>query len=331
MRALLIGNYGVGNFGDEALKNYFVSAFPDIEWTVVTNEWRMKNEELRLNAHSQFFIRNSSFVPRLPYGLRSLFTPWWKTIRALCTCDVVVFGGGTLFTDIESPKACGLWGWHASWARRCGKPYVLAFQGIGPFRTYLGGKRAEKAVKNAAFVSVRDHASRARVDAWRKDTVLTFDPAVLYFADHMGAARHGGKTLIVIPRENPTDAFFLKLKLRMADARFTGARILSFKPDDAHERSVCARIREESGKDVPVTEVRTVADLERGLQDASLIFTQRFHGAIAAMALGIPFETVAQNAGDKLSAMSAGPDRAACVQSAGEGERALKEFLAGKR
>lgn len=310
MKALLIGNYGVGNFGDEALKEYFLSAFPEVEWTVVTNGTRDKG--------------HGTTVPRLPFGLRSLFTPWWRTLRALRRCDVVIFGGGTLFTDIESPRACALWGWHAFWARRCGKPYVLAFQGIGPFRTKKGEHRAWRAVRYAAHISVRDSASKKRVDAWRADAVETFDPAIAYFADFMGTVRHGGKTLIVIPRENATDTFITKAKRMAADKnRFTGVRVLSFKPDDARERSVCAHF-----DGAQVVAIHSVSDLERALTDVSFILTQRFHGAIAALATHTPFEAVPQKEGDKLSTATTSLHRDDCMRLAKEGECALRDFLA---
>lgn len=74
MHCVLIGNYGVGNFGDEALKEYFLSAFPDITWSVVSA--RPSGEEL----------------PRLPGGFRSLFSHWWKTLGAIRNTDAVVFG-----------------------------------------------------------------------------------------------------------------------------------------------------------------------------------------------------------------------------------------------
>lgn len=309
MRALLIGNYGVGNFGDEALKEYFVAAFPEVEWTVVSA------------------TPGKGIVPRLPFGFRSLFAPWWKTISAIRRSDVVIFGGGTLFTDIESPKACALWEWHAFWARRCGKPYVLAFQGVGPFRTKKGEHRAWRAVRYAAHVSVRDSASKKRVDAWRPDAVEAFDPAILYFSDFMGTVRHGGKTLIVIPRENATDTFIAKAKRMAADKnRFTGVRVLSFKPDDPRERSICTRF-----EDAHVVAVHSVADLERALTDVSFILTQRYHGAIAALATRTPFEAVPQKEGDKLASATPRLLRDDCMRLAKEGESALRGFLAGIR
>ena len=34
MRLLLVGNYGVGNLGDEALREYFLKRFPEVQGEV---------------------------------------------------------------------------------------------------------------------------------------------------------------------------------------------------------------------------------------------------------------------------------------------------------
>ena len=109
MRCLLISNYGTGNHGDVALKEYFLTRFPEVEWIV-------------LSANAQ----SPRDVPRLPFGLRSLFTtPWWRTLAALRSSDAVIFGGGSLFTDVESVRACLLWWWHACVARMLDRKSVV--------------------------------------------------------------------------------------------------------------------------------------------------------------------------------------------------------------
>ena len=115
MRCVLVGNYSVGNIGDEALKEYFLSEFPDISWSVVSANPTDPRD-----------------VPRLPLGIRSLFTNWWKTINAIRHADALIFGGGSLFTDIESVWACVIWRAYALLASWCKVPVMLAFQGAGP-------------------------------------------------------------------------------------------------------------------------------------------------------------------------------------------------------
>jgi len=149
-------------------------------------------------------------VPRLPLGFRSLLRPWWRTLSAFRSCDAVVFGGGSLFTDTESVKACFLWGWHAWMARVFHKPIILAFQGIGPFRTKMGEGVARRVVQWASFVSVRDDASFVRVRSLGKDTkiVQSWDPAILLM-DEEKMPREPKNVFTVIPRGNIGEDFYV--------------------------------------------------------------------------------------------------------------------------
>lgn len=282
MRCILIGNYGVGNLGDEALKEYFLSAFPEITWTVVS-------------AHP-----DPHEVPRLPFGLRSLFAPWWRTLRALRRCDAVVFGGGSLFTDVESSKACFLWWWHGFVARLFGKPLVLAFQGIGPFMTVRGEWCARWILKRTAFVSVRDQESAERVGVWIKDglgVMQTFDPVLSLLTLEK---QPSGDTLAVIPRMNSRGALEKAAKDLLMLKQPEEIRILSMQPEDAGEWKVCERLRDGLRSEASVHPVRSIHDLTRELLKCSSAVTERYHGALAAAAMGIPVEIVSQGLGDKL-------------------------------
>ena len=96
MRYLLVGNYGVGNAGDEILKDYFLERFPGIEW-IVCSACPVSGE-----------------VWRLPAGVRSFLSfKWLYTLWVLRKSDGMVFGGGSLFTDVESVRACFVWFAHA--------------------------------------------------------------------------------------------------------------------------------------------------------------------------------------------------------------------------
>ncbi|MEK7137506.1 MAG: polysaccharide pyruvyl transferase family protein, partial [Patescibacteria group bacterium] len=142
MQYLLVGNYGVSNAGDEILREYFLERFPEIDWKV-------------LSAHPE-----KGEFPRFPAGLRSFFSlRWLSTLRELRKADGMVFGGGSLLTDTESVRACFIWFLHAAAAWLLHKPIILAFQGIGPFRTKAGEWCSRWVVRRAAFISVRDEES----------------------------------------------------------------------------------------------------------------------------------------------------------------------------
>lgn len=317
MRCLLIGNYGVGNMGDEALKDYFLDAFPEVRWTVVS-------------AHPE-----ETGVPRLPLGFRSLLRfRWMRTIRAFRSADAVVFGGGSLWTDVESVYACYLWSFHVLCAVLCRTPVFLAFQGIGPFRSRTGERLARWAVRRSVFLSVRDEASMGRVQSWglNRKIIQSFDP-VFSIMDKQKMNRHIKNVCTVIPRLNSSDAFMAKaISLLRIHPYIHHVQILLLQPDDAGELGIARRLERELGLPATIVPVRTLQDLLQGVAGSTMVLSERFHGALAALACGIELDIIAQGAGDKLSTLR---DRIAAGFTAEDarslihdGETALREALA---
>ena len=293
-RYLLVGNYGVGNVGDEALKEYFLQCFPEVEWIVVS-------------AHPGL-----GEVPRLPCGFRSLFTPWWRSFRAYWQCDGVVFGGGSLFTDAESTVAPLLWWWHAVLAMLFRQPVFLAFQGIGPFRTKRGEWWTRWVARRVVFLSVRDIHSCARVERWQlnKKCILSFDPVFSLIISKNTLIRSSSaaipsdadrsKILLIIPRRNSSQEF----------------------------RDRSEEMRREGFRGVRVQEPRSLVELSAAVSSASFLLTQRYHAGIVALALGVPFDAVPQVPGDKLDALNKEDrDLSHLRERVRVGEEALREAL----
>lgn len=309
MRCLLIGNYGAGNLGDELLKEYFLRRFSTIEWRVVSGAWA------------------PGALPRLPTGVRSLLrTPWWRTIVAMRRSDAVVFGGGTLFTDSESLRACILWWIHACTARLLGTPVLFAFQGAGPFRTRAGEWLAKQAI-GAAFVSVRDATSAARVKSWGMNTeiIQSFDPIFSLFLEEKTSER-SNNVLIVFPRPDAGDFLEKELRSLLASRRFSRVLIGSLQPDHPGEREVCKHLCAQFPQAV-VRPVRGAEELRTLLREGATVLSQRFHGSLAALALRKELITVAQTEGDKHASIPMGADPQALLDLVEKGEAALREAL----
>lgn len=308
---ILVGNYGAGNAGDDALRDAFVHALPDARWTVVSAAPAVGE------------------LHRLPGGLRSLLRMrWLQTIMVVRKADAVVFGGGTLLTDIESVRACFLWWLHAVVAAFFGVPVLFAAQGIGPFRSRLGRWFARDALRRAVFVSVRDDASLRRIEAFNLSTkiVRTSDPVFLFFSSKKNDDR-SKNVYVIIPRGNSTASF---VDSAIAGAREASrARIALLQPGDPAERALAARI----ARALPSAEIVDAPDMEslaEVLQDAAAVITQRYHGAIAAIGMGIPCLAVPQEPGDKIDqirpvAEAADPDqRQALIDDARQGMEELR-------
>jgi polysaccharide pyruvyl transferase WcaK-like protein len=78
-----------------------------------------------------------------------------------------------------------------------------------------------------------------------------------------------------------------------------------------------------------VVPIRTVDDLVREIGTSSFVLTQRYHGALAALALGIPFEAVAQGEGDKLADLQKPHSVEEWKTRIADGERELRLALKG--
>ncbi|MDD5026471.1 MAG: polysaccharide pyruvyl transferase family protein [Candidatus Peribacteraceae bacterium] len=314
MRYLLIGNYGVGNIGDEALKEYFLHSYPDVNWTI-------------LSAHPR-----KGEMPRFPLGVRSLLHPWWRTLHALYRSDGVVFGGGTLFTDIESVYACILWWWHAFIARLFKKQVHLAFQGIGPFRTSLGEWLARSVVASSVTVSVRDLHSFERIKHWRmnKKIILTFDP-VISLINEKKVDRDPKNVFIIIPRRNSNVSFLKQATDSFKERQFDRVLILSLQPDNSDEERLCEKLRSHIGVRATVLPIRTLRDLVLAVASGSQVLCQRYHGALVALALGKPVSIVPQETDDKLSALrqfaTQSLDRATLIALVRDAEDVLRSAL----
>jgi polysaccharide pyruvyl transferase WcaK-like protein len=307
---LLVGNFGAGNVGDELLRTYFVTRFSAVEWTVLSAS----------PVHGE--------VPRLPLGLRSFFTtPWWRTLAALAKADALVFGGGSLFTDVESSKACWLWGLHAFVAWCFGKKIVLAFQGVGPVKSRTAMAITRWVVRRAAFILVRDPESANRVRAFgRDDVIVTADPVPLLFPE---TRRGSGNVLVFIPRHNSGHRFSEAAAHAVSNIPHASIRIVSMQPD-AEELRTCDAIAKHFG----ITEIRKTTgldDLQVSLSDAAHLVTERYHGALAGFMLGVPLSTVSQKKGDKLdtfvSLCMAGLTPAKLRAEALTGEEQLRSVL----
>ncbi|MDA0376197.1 MAG: polysaccharide pyruvyl transferase family protein [bacterium] len=288
MKCLLIGNFGVGNLGDQALKDYFLQEFSEIEWTVIS-------------AHP-----TGGEVARLPAGIRSfLGGKWLSTISAYRQSDAVVFGGGSLFTDTESVYACCIWWVHAQLAFLLKKPVHLAFQGIGPFRTRLGTYLTSEVCRKSASISVRDSLSYNRVGelVMGKKCVQSFDP-VFSLIESQKIDVCTKNILVVIPRKNSSDNLTMAVQELIKSMSPEQVKVLSMQPDKKSESDYCQMLAKTIGTSSRVIKVRTLNNLILEISSAGFVISERYHGALAALALGKEVKIISQCDGDKLSTLS---------------------------
>ena len=130
--------------------------------------------------------------------------------------------------------------------------------------------------------------------------VLSFDPAFALFAKH--PRKELGRKLVLIPRTNSGSTFFGEVAKKMTEG-FTDVRVLLMQPEAA-ERRVGERLCRLCGAKTTVVELASVQQFLDEVSAASEVLSQRYHGALAAFAMGITAMAVPQETGDKMDSLN---------------------------
>lgn len=111
-KVLLVGNYGVGNIGDDLLMSSCVS--------------QLKQLGAQYSISCPGDVTGSVSIP--PAGIRSFFSfKWLDFYKELRKCDVVVFGGGGLLNP-EEKMSLLIWGQIITMAKLYKKEVVMIGQ-----------------------------------------------------------------------------------------------------------------------------------------------------------------------------------------------------------
>jgi polysaccharide pyruvyl transferase WcaK-like protein len=118
-------------------------------------------------------------------------------------------------------------------------------------------------------------------------------------------------------------------ELQQNGTLFEGISILSLEPGSRKEQAVCAGLLLTMPQ-ANIVPVRSLSNLVDDVSQASFVLSERYHGALAAFALGVPFEAISQQPGDKLASLmeeakEEGVER--CRERVEEGVKALMQAL----
>lgn len=147
---LVLGYYGFGNLGDEllaeAVVSNLVSAGVQKEKIVILSADPPKSE-----ARTGVKCYN-----RWNLGTVSALLKQSKSF---------LLGGGGLFQDVTSVKSCGYYWWIVRAAKMSGTKIWAVSQSVGPLKSTLGKWFTKNALKNCAYLSIRDQKSSCLLDA----------------------------------------------------------------------------------------------------------------------------------------------------------------------
>lgn len=180
MRIAVIGNYGVGNNGDEAilegLRKIVAMSVPAATVDV-------------MGAGSLFPLGVRSFA-------KSIFNwnMWLKPIRIIARADYVIVGGGGLFTDEERPFVGAFWGLQGLVASFF-KPVLIIGVSIGPM-SFVSRFLTKILFRRAQLVTVRDEESRMRLRRMAIEAQNTSDLAIQALPD-LAEPKKGEKNFMI--------------------------------------------------------------------------------------------------------------------------------------
>lgn len=145
MKLVMLGYFGFGNAGDEAILAAETRALraecgDAVEFVVVSGD-----------------VEHTARVHGLPAVDR---TDIRAVLAALRSSDGLIAGGGSLFQDVTSARPVAFYGGVMLLARAMRKPVFVYAQGLGPIRRRMNRWLAGRALRTARYVGLRDDDSR---------------------------------------------------------------------------------------------------------------------------------------------------------------------------
>jgi hypothetical protein len=105
-------------------------------------------------------------------------------------------------------------------------------------------------------------------------------------------------------------------------------RIISIQPDDPAEIRVCNALIEKIGQHASFVPARSMQELVDGIRACERIVAERYHGALAGLAMGVSVGVIPQRTGDKLDMLQrASADVAGVSDFQAAAERGYGELL----
>jgi len=173
-KILLIGMYGSGSAGDDAILQSIVEAFPEYAITITQGNY---NNIGKLFGVKSIFCRMYEGISVRVFF--SVLLSSFKILANLLASDALMYGGGSLIHDLSAYNLPFLFFWHAV-ALLFRKPVIYFGIGIGPVRTKSGSSLCRFFLSRATLLFVRDSRGKAICESLGvKNAILSHDAVFL--------------------------------------------------------------------------------------------------------------------------------------------------------
>jgi polysaccharide pyruvyl transferase CsaB len=297
---LIVGYFGFGNAGDEAILASMLSRFREAGFA----------EGLTVCGGATALGRD--------HDVRSV--DWRSTtevLEAIESADVVLLGGGGLFHDqfgvdpdqVLSSNAGGLahLGGIVAYAALCHKRIAVVGAGVGPLFTEIGREITANIMKVAGFISVRDHGSVRELLALGMDSSRIAVAADYAFSSVMPArtiSETGNIRIGVCARDwnrGVDSEYWIRELARALDTMTDDANaeisLIPFQIDGSSrsdDRSVAVKIRDLSRRKtmIAIAEPTTFRQIQQLVAGCDVLIGMRLHSLVFAMNAGVPLVAI---------------------------------------
>ncbi len=313
MKILLVGWFGAGNMGDEAI---LISELLLLRKEIGNVEFHVLSFGPERTRRLVADIPEVRKIIRMGAKRNVVRSDLQGLLRSLREVDFVIIGGGGLFQDIYNFYPIPFFTFMTLLARLLKKPPIFYCLGIGPIRTFAGRALCRLAANSAHLISVRDRESAdllrnlgiTRVISISADPVFMLEPSSGKEVKPFPSMLHlGGRDKIIgvcvqdLLYWSDANRRALAGGLDAAAARWNVKTV--FLPFGAYQDRWFSR---KSSRAVDVAASQKVADLMRTeakildtdawkpqellaeMAGMRLVISMRLHGLIMAMTAGTP-------------------------------------------
>lgn len=171
-RVVVSGYYGFKNSGDDAILS------------CICSDLRRISEDISEKMEVTILSNTPEEVPK-EYGFPAIHRfRFWKVIRALKNCDLLLMGGGSLLQDATSSRSLYYYLALIWMAKLFGARVILYANGIGPIQKRRNRRLAARIVNRVDTITLREHLSLellTELQIQRPKIAVTADP-VFQFA-----------------------------------------------------------------------------------------------------------------------------------------------------
>ncbi|HAU39873.1 MAG: pyruvyl-transferase [Candidatus Peregrinibacteria bacterium GW2011_GWF2_43_17] len=273
MKILIIGNYGAKNFGDELVLKAILKIFAHGNYNFTALSADPRETEKIHGIRAEYFF---------PAGLHSLLKfCFFKTLKIYKQSNLVIFGGGTLFTD-EDKKAIFIWTMQILPAILMKKKIICFRQGIGPIKNPISRFLIKFLFNKFSEISVRDKNSKKILESLgiKKEIKVERDPV---FELEMPKS-HGEKLLIALRKWKGVDEKFISKLIEFLKSVKMPINLLVFDKSGG-DREIAEQIAKQI--DVEITEV-DFTNYEKVFAEGKAGIHMRLHANIISFMCGLP-------------------------------------------